>query len=291
MFVFTVEDPGPWQSFAYRPDNIGLPIQIVTDKYLTEQLMFADQYNQFLAYQNWLNVSAAGTQSVASSDTTGPVATAFLPTDNATNVALSPILTITFNENIQKGTGNITIKLISDDSTIDIIDVTSGQVTVTNNQATITLGTSLYVSTDYYVVSDNGVFKDLSNNNWIGISDNSTWNFTTIPLAVTNQYPPDNATDLFPFIIFDLGFNANIQPGSGGIIFLYKSDGTPVETQSCPGGNVTFNPSSITFTFSNPLDNNTGYYIQMTSDCIQDLNGNSWPGINDDTTWNFTTMP
>lgn len=60
MFVFTVEDPGPWQSFSYRPDNIGLPVHILSEKYLVEQLMFADQYSQFIAYQNWLNVQAAG---------------------------------------------------------------------------------------------------------------------------------------------------------------------------------------------------------------------------------------
>jgi hypothetical protein len=60
MFAFTAQDPGPWQSFVMRPDNIGLPVQIVTDKYLTEQLMFMDQYNNFIAYQNWLQVQASG---------------------------------------------------------------------------------------------------------------------------------------------------------------------------------------------------------------------------------------
>ena len=62
MFAFTAQDPGPWQLFVTRPDNIGLPIQIVTDKYLTEQLIFMDQYNTFIAYQNWLNVQGAGEQ-------------------------------------------------------------------------------------------------------------------------------------------------------------------------------------------------------------------------------------
>jgi hypothetical protein len=60
MFVFTVQDPGPWQSFVLRPDNIGLPIQVMTNKYLTEQLMFAEQYNTFIAYQNWINSQNAG---------------------------------------------------------------------------------------------------------------------------------------------------------------------------------------------------------------------------------------
>jgi hypothetical protein len=62
MFAFTAQDPGPWQSFMMRPDNIGLPIQIMTDKYLTEQLMFMDQYNNFIVYQNWLQVQGAGEQ-------------------------------------------------------------------------------------------------------------------------------------------------------------------------------------------------------------------------------------
>jgi hypothetical protein len=60
MFIFSVEDPGPWQYFAQRPDNIGLPVQVVSEKYLVEQLMFADQYSQFLAYQNWLQGQPSG---------------------------------------------------------------------------------------------------------------------------------------------------------------------------------------------------------------------------------------
>jgi hypothetical protein len=64
MFTFTVQDPGPWQSFVMRPDNIGLPIQIMTDKYLTEQLIFMDQYNTFIAYQNWLQVQGSGEQTL-----------------------------------------------------------------------------------------------------------------------------------------------------------------------------------------------------------------------------------
>ena len=65
MFAFTAQDPGPWQSFVMRPDNIGLPIQIMTDKYLTEQLIFMDQYNTFIAYQNWLQVQGSGDPNIA----------------------------------------------------------------------------------------------------------------------------------------------------------------------------------------------------------------------------------
>ena len=60
MFIFTAQDPGPWQYFVHRPDNIGLPLNVVTDKYLTEQINFDNQYSEFLAYQNWLNVQPKG---------------------------------------------------------------------------------------------------------------------------------------------------------------------------------------------------------------------------------------
>lgn len=64
--ILTANDPGPWQYFVHRRDNIGLPIEVVRDKYLTEQLIFAEQYNQFIAYQNWLMVQGAGEPSLAS---------------------------------------------------------------------------------------------------------------------------------------------------------------------------------------------------------------------------------
>ena len=58
-----------------------------------------------------------------------PTIQSLSPADNATGVNTTTDLTITFSEIVSAGTGNIIIKKISDSSTVETIDVTSGQVT------------------------------------------------------------------------------------------------------------------------------------------------------------------
>jgi hypothetical protein len=50
--MFLINDPGPWQSFILRGDNVGRPINEVTQKYLHEQL----QYDNFLSMQQQLQI-------------------------------------------------------------------------------------------------------------------------------------------------------------------------------------------------------------------------------------------
>lgn len=112
-------------------------------------------------------------------DLTAPTATAFIPANSATGIALSGNLQITFSENIQKGsTGNITVKRSSDNTTVQTTAVTAATVTVSTNTATIPFSGLAY-STAYYVNIDAGTFRDLAANNYAGISNTSTWGFTT----------------------------------------------------------------------------------------------------------------
>ena len=48
--------------------------------------------------------------------------------------------------------------------------------------------------TAYYVQIDNGAFQDLSGNLYAGISDETTWNFTTVD--VTTFSPADSAINV-----------------------------------------------------------------------------------------------
>jgi hypothetical protein len=112
-------------------------------------------------------------------DITAPTATGFNPANAATGVALNGNLLITFSENIQKGsTGNIIVKRFSDNTTVQTTAVTAATVTVSTNTATIPFSGLAY-STAYYVNIDAGTFRDLAANNYAGISNTSTWGFTT----------------------------------------------------------------------------------------------------------------
>lgn len=113
-------------------------------------------------------------------DTTNPTVSTLSPADNATGVSVSANLVITFDENVDRETGNIVIKKTSDDSTVETIDVTSGQVTGTGT-TTITINPASNFSelTEYYVQIASTAFDDASGNSYAGITDTTSWSFTT----------------------------------------------------------------------------------------------------------------
>lgn len=124
---------------------------------------------------SWAEVTPAG-----AADTQAPVVVSLLPANGATRVAVNTSLSVTFDENIAKGTGSVVIKKKSDNSPVATIDVTSNAVAVSSKTATITLPANLVQGTEYFVNIDAGAFKDLSDNSFGGITDNTTWRFTTI---------------------------------------------------------------------------------------------------------------
>ncbi|RFC44438.1 MAG: Endonuclease I [Verrucomicrobia bacterium] len=112
-------------------------------------------------------------------DTTAPLATAFAPLDNASNVPVTTTPTVTFNEAMQKGTGNIVIQRSADNSIAETIAVSSSQVTINGGAVTIAPSANLANSTGYYIEIPAGALKDLAGNNYAGVSGATAWNFTT----------------------------------------------------------------------------------------------------------------
>lgn len=112
-------------------------------------------------------------------DTTAPTMQTLSPADDSTGVAVSTNLVISFDENVQKGTGNITIHLASDDSVVQTIDVTDAAITVSGAGVIIDPPSDLAASTAYYVNIPSGAIEDISGNDYAGFADATTWNFTT----------------------------------------------------------------------------------------------------------------
>ncbi|MEO7765991.1 MAG: choice-of-anchor J domain-containing protein, partial [Ferruginibacter sp.] len=113
-------------------------------------------------------------------DSLPPVITSLSPADDATGVATSFTASITFNENIQKVSGNITIKKTADGSTIKIFDVAAPEVSAIGPMVSFSVN-SLAFNTGYYIEISAGAFKDGDDNAIAGISGASAWNFTTSP--------------------------------------------------------------------------------------------------------------
>lgn len=113
-------------------------------------------------------------------DVSVPTITTLNPVDDATDIALNSNLQITFTENILKGTGNIVIYDAADNTVVETVDVTSGNVTINNATVTINPTSDLAYNKSYYVQITSTAFKDTGNNNFPGILDTTTWNFSTL---------------------------------------------------------------------------------------------------------------
>jgi Ca2+-binding RTX toxin-like protein len=154
---------------------------------------------------------------IATGDTTPPTASSFSPADNATGVAVADNLVINFSEAIQKGTGNLEIKKLSDNSVVETIAATADNVTVSGSELTINPTANLAPGTDYYVEIANGAITDIAGNNYAGITGDSTWNFTTEGTAVINGTAgADNLTGTASSdIINGLADNDTLNGGAG----------------------------------------------------------------------------
>jgi len=109
---------------------------------------------------------------------TAPTATDFSPPDDATDVSIT-ILTLTFSESVVTATGTVVLKKSSDDSVIKNFDVTNeGDVAIEGDTAYFYVP-DLEYDTEYYMLIATGAFEDEKGNAFAGITDETTWSFTT----------------------------------------------------------------------------------------------------------------
>ncbi len=187
--------------------------------------------------------------------------------------------------------GDITIKKTSDDVVFETIPVGDARVTG-GGSTTITINPSglFTAGVGYYVMIDATGFKDAYDNYYAGIAAKTTWNFTAVSNPVVSDFSPDDDSTDVPIdkdliITFDMAVDAE-----SGYIKLYKTTGDiliqsfNVETDISGSGSttITANPTSN-------LDYSTDYYIKIDATAFDDAASNSYAGISDETTWNFTT--
>ncbi|MCE3288014.1 MAG: hypothetical protein K0R83_26, partial [Caulobacter sp.] len=117
-----------------------------------------------------------------------PTLVSATPADNATGVATTANIVLTFDQTVAKGTGFIRIYRASDDALIESIDVAGVRVTGAGATWTADPSTTLTDSTAYYVQIDPTAFVDTTGGAYGGIDDETTLNFTTASgAAVAND--------------------------------------------------------------------------------------------------------
>jgi len=120
-------------------------------------------------------------------DDDAPTLSSKVPADGASSVAITSNLTLTFSENMgTTGTGYLTIYKSSDDSVVEQINTATGAVTGSGTDTiTVNPSSDLEGLISYYIKIDGMAFYDLAGNSYAGISDTTTWNFTTVSSSTT----------------------------------------------------------------------------------------------------------
>ncbi|QHT71577.1 Ig-like domain-containing protein [Rhodocytophaga rosea] len=218
-------------------------------------------------------------------DETPPVITDLSPADEEANVPIDADLTLIFDEEVVKGTGNI---VIYQGTTTQTIAVTNGAVSINGNQVTIDPALDFASATPVYVTIQAGAFTDVDGNAFEGIISNTTWNFytedTTSP-AITTLAPADNSTGVAIDADLVLTFTENIQAGTGNIII---NQGTTSQTIAVTDAAVSIADNVVTIDPSD-FPNSASVSITIPEGAFTDEAGNEFAGIAA-SEWRFTTQ-
>jgi hypothetical protein len=136
-------------------------------------------------------------------DTTAPTVVSLSPVDNATGVAIAANLVMTFNEDVM----DLPLKTItiykSDTTVFESINLPDPRVTFSGTTVTINPTANFQNSTSYYVQISANAIQDLVGNQYAGIANTTTWNFTTVAAGggggggynpPTDTTPPTNTS-------------------------------------------------------------------------------------------------
>ncbi|MDD2196437.1 MAG: DUF5018 domain-containing protein, partial [Bacteroidales bacterium] len=180
-------------------------------------------------------------------DTQAPDPIFSYPLMGEVDMPTSFTLRVEFDEDVQLATGNFTIHLVSDGTVVQTLDETAGSVMENMVSGDIT---GLAWETQYYINVTAGLIKDLSDNDFPAITDQS-WTFTTMT---------EPASDLF--------FSEYIEGSSNNkALEIYNPTGAPVDLtpyevkQFSNGSSVVNNTLDLTGT----LDAGAVYVIANAS--------------------------
>lgn len=105
--------------------------------------------------------------------------------------------------------------------------------------------------------------------------------------TLSSSTPSDNATTVDAGSDIVLTFDKAVQAGTGNIVI---SNGTDIRTiDITDSSQVTITDNIVTINPTDDLYTASHYHVQLASGVIEDVAGNAYAGINDDTTLNFST--
>lgn len=215
-----------------------------------------------------------------------------IPAAGATDVNVGTELILAFNTEVEKGSGNITLRKKNGDKVEDIaVDSNQVRLDESKKKATITLSKPLEAGNAYRVQVDFGTFKS-GTSEFLGVYDPTEWTFTTAADAGAPQLdvlaPSIGQRDVRVDAKLVLTFKEKVWKQSGGSIIMKQAkDGKVFEALPMSSNRVAGDgTNTITIDPVQQLKPSTEYTIEIAADSLRNASGKSYPGLN---TWKFTT--
>lgn len=253
------------------------------------------------------NANAADETIFRIEDYVKPTATAYAPVGATANDAA---MTITFNEKVKLGTGNIYVRNYVNGEVVETIAVNSTNVTLDDAGVVATIAHADFpAAMNFYATADAGTFTDISNNanSWDGIASSAidTWKFSTadavapVVIAGTGLYPVPGATNVAMNTRMEITFDKEIQLNNDAVtrwIIIYNDDWTPFQVIPVNSSTVEIKASTEPVYQANrilsinhmALEANSIYHVRVMPGVVKDAAGNLFGGIMDDS-WYFST--
>lgn len=150
-------------------------------------------------------------------DMTAPAVSSFSPADESFGVGIGSNIVLTFNETIQRGTGNITLKTGAGALIASYDAALSSNLSITGSTLTLNPTADLSYSTGYKLEFATGSIKDMAGNSYAGAAD---YNFTTLANSTNQTFTGVSSNESF---ISSAG-NDSIDGGGGIDAAVYGSN-------------------------------------------------------------------
>jgi hypothetical protein len=217
-----------------------------------------------------------------------PAPITFSPSIGATNVALASNIIITFDQQVYKGTGNITLRSGSAGGTaFSTIGVSSSSVTISGGTVTIDPPANIGSGVTTFVVVDAGAFSGLTTTSVNNIIN--TYSFTAITFAFSSINPGAGATNIGVGTNITLTFTSPPPIGTGTITLRSGStSGSVIETFNVStSSSITVSGNDFIINPTNNLGFSTSIHTIIPSTAITNYVGLNTAGAD---THSFTTL-
>lgn len=228
-------------------------------------------------------------------ETDAPMVTSFSPAHEETDVSVTQTyFDISLDESVKSAGGEVRLVKTSTGETIKTATLSASTYFSSFQGISFTRGL-LETATEYHLEIDAGTYEDIFGNSFAGITDETSWSFTTqdtetdAPL-ITQLLPQHNATDIeITREYFRIDFDEDVVAVSGQWRLVNTATAEVVKTASITNNSSYDNDWSVNFP-TGLLEPSTQYHIEIDAGTYEDVFGNEFVGINDETLWSFTTQ-